>query len=99
MLTRQAQDLNLDCLIATDEALEAWLDLVDPLGSGGGFAAMDTEADSLHSFREKICLIQIHANQREVLIDPFGIHSWDRLLNYLSRCELWLHGSDYDLTL
>src|SRR6266496_6833889 len=42
-------------LIATDTGLAELLAKIDPVDR----VAIDTEADSLHSYREKLCLLQI----------------------------------------
>jgi len=34
--------------------------------------AIDTEADSLHSYYEKLCLIQISIPGRDFLVDPLS---------------------------
>ena len=35
--------------------------------------AIDTEADSLHRYKESLCLIQLSAAGRNVLIDPLTL--------------------------
>ncbi len=67
----------------------------------GEFTAvyLDTEADSLHHFQEKLCLIQLAAGGRFALIDPLAITDMSPLLALLDQADLWLHGADYDLTL
>lgn len=59
--------------------------------------AVDTEADSLHSYREKVCLIQIHFHEENCLIDPLAGLDLSRFLNVLSGKRLIFHGADYDL--
>ncbi len=61
--------------------------------------ALDTEADSLHHYREKVCLIQLSFGGRHVVVDPLGGADLSRLLNTLSTRLLVLHGADYDLRL
>ncbi|MCY2959658.1 MAG: HRDC domain-containing protein [Planctomycetota bacterium] len=34
--------------------------------------AVDTEGDSLYSYRERVCLIQVTANERDWLVDPLS---------------------------
>jgi ribonuclease D len=61
--------------------------------------ALDTEADSLHAYPEKLCLIQISIVPGDFLIDPLaGVDLWP-LLKALKHRELILHGADYDLRL
>lgn len=61
--------------------------------------AVDTEADSLHAYPEKICLIQISTSQGDELIDPLAGINVNPLLDELGNHELIMHGADYDLRL
>jgi ribonuclease D len=48
--------------------------------------AIDTEADSLHRYRESLCLVQFADRSGEsVLIDPLAIDDLAPLGDYLSR--------------
>lgn len=60
---------------------------------------LDTEADSLHHYHEKLCLLQVACAGRFALVDPLAIEDVSSLLALLDRHELWFHGSDYDLTM
>lgn len=59
--------------------------------------AIDTEADSLHSYYEKICLIQLSFDNKNYIVDPLLSFSIEPLLQALSEKTLILHGADYDL--
>jgi ribonuclease D len=59
--------------------------------------ALDTEADSLHSYFEKLCLIQISTAHENLLVDPLAEFSLQPLYQVLARKRLVLHGADYDL--
>ena len=61
--------------------------------------AIDTEADSLHSYREKLCLIQFRCNGHAALIDPLAISDLSPFMDFIEDQEVWLHGADYDLSL
>ncbi|MGC8740926.1 MAG: ribonuclease D [Candidatus Sumerlaeaceae bacterium] len=61
--------------------------------------ALDTEADSLHHYREKVCLIQISFQGRHIVVDPLVGADLSRLLDTLAQRLLVLHGADYDLRL
>jgi len=63
------------------------------------WVAVDTEADSLHAYPEKVCLIQISTAAGENLVDPLGELNLDALLGVLAKHELIMHGADYDLRL
>jgi len=60
---------------------------------------MDTEADSLHAYPEKLCLIQFSFAGEDTLIDPLAALDLAPLWLELKRHPLWLHGADYDLRL
>jgi ribonuclease D len=83
--------------LATPDALRAWLSRL-PHGEGVR-VALDTEADSLHSYREKLCLIQMGVGEKKAIIDPLGIPDLTPLLRYLDKAEIWVHGADLDMTL
>src|SRR5881392_2018655 len=59
--------------------------------------AVDTEADSLHCYREKLCLLQISLPGRDSIVDPLADVDLAPLRATLERSEIVLHGADYDL--
>ena len=61
--------------------------------------AIDTEADSLHAYPEKLCLIQLSFPGEDILVDPLADLDLQPLLEILHRHDLILHGADYDLRL
>src|SRR6516225_8560047 len=61
--------------------------------------AVDTEADSLHCYREKLCLLQLSLPEGDFLVDPLAENHLGALADTLSRKEIVLHGADYDLRL
>jgi ribonuclease D len=75
--------------------------LTDLLGRlrSAPWIALDTEADSLHAYPEKICLLQITTPAGDELIDPLARINLDPLLHELGAQELIMHGADYDLRL
>jgi ribonuclease D len=66
---------------------------------GRKVCAIDTEADSLHRYRESLCLIQFTAGDDCVLIDPLAIEDLSPLRKYLKDATVWMHGADYDMTM
>jgi ribonuclease D len=60
---------------------------------------IDTEADSLHHYEEKLCLIQLCYGSGFALIDPLRLPALQELLAVLDEGDIWFHGADYDLTL
>src|SRR5262245_32814024 len=61
--------------------------------------AVDTEADSLHSYFDKVCLIQISVPGEDLVIDPLRKLDLARFGAILAdeRITKVLHGADYDL--
>lgn len=58
---------------------------------------LDTEADSLHHYFEKVCLIQLSFSGANYVVDPLAGFPLTEFLEVLSRKELILQGADYDL--
>jgi ribonuclease D len=73
-------------------------EFADQLGKAD-WVAIDTEADSLHAYPEKVCLIQVSVSGADVLIDPLAKISLEPLWPEFKKHELILHGADYDLRL
>ncbi|MEM7144967.1 MAG: hypothetical protein AAF591_07505 [Verrucomicrobiota bacterium] len=87
-----------DVVIETRPELLSFLERID----GDGRAepcAVDTEADSLHSYKEKLCLIQISCAGEYRLIDPLAIDDLEPLIRFLDGRDVWLHGADFDMSL
>ena len=82
-------------MIDSEQKLEAFL----PTMRASEWVAVDTEADSLHAYPEKVCLIQISTAAGDELIDPLANLDLTPLLDALSGHELIMHGADYDLRL
>lgn len=59
--------------------------------------AVDTEADSLHNYSEKVCLVQLSFRDEHYLVDPLAELDLRELLDILAEKKLLLHGADYDL--
>ena len=61
--------------------------------------AVDTEADSLHSYFDKVCLIQISAGGEDYIVDPLTKIDISRFGALLGNPEITkvFHGGDYDL--
>ena len=61
--------------------------------------AVDTEADSLHNYFEKVCLIQLSVGGGHFIVDPLSELEMTGLIEVLGDKRLILHGADYDLRL
>ena len=59
--------------------------------------AVDTEADSLHNYFEKVCLVQLSLAGEHYLVDPLAEMDLNGFLEALAEKPLILHGGDYDL--
>ena len=64
--------------------------------------AVDTEADSFYSYREKVCLMQITVGERDYLVDPLAEGVDLRLLGELFAdpgCVKVFHDGEYDVSI
>jgi ribonuclease D len=82
-------------VIDTNEKLDAFM----PVLRAASWVSVDTEADSLHAYPEKICLIQISTAAGDRLVDPLAAIDLPRFLEALKGHDLLMHGADYDLRL
>lgn len=82
-------------MVDTEEKLAAYI----PVLRSAPWVAVDTEADSLHAYPEKVCLIQISTVDGDRIIDPLAKINLGPLLDAISGHELIMHGADYDLRL
>jgi ribonuclease D len=85
-------------LLDSEAAIAGFL---ESLGPEPAFA-IDLEADSLHSYREKICLVQISTPSSHAVIDPLPSRRATGGLGSLlgdPKIEKVLHGGDYDVRL
>ena len=82
-------------MIDSEQKLAAFL----PVLRAADWVAVDTEADSLHAYPEKVCLIKISTLSGDRLVDPLAGLNLDPVLEALSGHELVMHGADYDLRL
>ena len=83
-------------MISTQERLAAFTEEL----SRHRHIGLDTEADSLHSYREKICLVQVSSPDGVWLVDPLaaGI-DMSGFYASLAAHAIVIHGADYDLRL
>jgi ribonuclease D len=80
-------------VIAESTTLFEFLEKLAPFDRIG----LDTEADSLHCYFEKLCLIQISIPGHHVLIDPLSEMPKEPLWSAILDKELVLHGMDFDI--
>lgn len=82
-------------MIANSDELAAILPHLDGIDR----VAIDTEADSLHCYFEKLCLVQISFGGRDFLVDPLAGFDLSPLSAALAGREIALQGADFDLRL
>lgn len=60
---------------------------------------VDTEADSFHHYKERLCLVQVSDPERDYIIDPLVLNGLEPLKEVLEAPEvaIVLHGGDYDV--
>ena len=60
---------------------------------------VDTEADSFHHYKERLCLVQVSDPERDYIIDPLLLDGLDPLKEVLEAPDVTiiLHGGDYDV--
>ena len=83
-------------MISSPDELAAFVPHLAPVDR----VAVDTEADSLHVYREKLCLIQVSLpTDIHALIDPLAGFSLEPFYAALKGRTVVMHGVDYDLRL
>lgn len=80
-------------LVETQDALQDLVKLLD----GVTECSLDTEADSMHHFAVRLCLIQITAAGRNFIVDPLCNLDLNPLWSSPGLSNMVLHGADYDL--
>jgi len=65
----------------------------------GGIIGVDLEADSMFHYQEKVCLVQMAANDRTFLIDPLALKDLSPLAPIFADPGVTkvFHGADYDI--
>lgn len=80
-------------LVADPAALEA---LVERLRAEP-VVAFDTESNSFHVYRERICLLQVSTRSADYIVDPLAIDVAPLGRVLCDGREVVLHGADYDI--
>lgn len=67
--------------------------------SGQTCIAVDTESNSLHAYREQVCLIQFSTHKTDYVVDPLALDDLSVLGPIFShpKIEKIFHASEYDL--
>jgi len=82
-------------IITTAPALAAFAQKL----AGQSSIAVDLEADSMHSYREKVCLLQFTTEEETVLVDPLAVTDLAPLGPVLANPGIRkiFHAADYDI--
>lgn len=61
--------------------------------------AVDTESNSLHAFREQVCLLQFSSSKADYIVDPLALRDLTSLAPIFSdpNIEKVFHAAEYDL--
>jgi ribonuclease D len=61
--------------------------------------AVDTESNSMHAFREQVCLVQFSSPRMDYLVDPLGLKDLSALGEIFAnpKIEKIFHAAEYDL--
>src|SRR5512138_3101852 len=61
--------------------------------------AVDTESNSLHAYRERVCLIQFSTQKKDYVIDPLVLQDLSALAPLFAnpKIEKIFHAAEYDL--
>lgn len=82
-------------MIDTPAGLRRLVQILD----GEDVLAFDLEADSLHHYREKVCLLQVATAKAVYLVDPLAVPDLSPLADILENplVRKVFHGADYDI--
>ena len=80
-------------LVADADALAA---LVERL-RGESILALDSESNSFHVYRERVCLLQLSTRTEDFVVDPIAVDPRPLGAVLCDGREVVLHGADYDV--
>jgi ribonuclease D len=80
-------------LVADPDALASLVALLQ----GEPVIAIDTESNSFHVYRERICLLQISTRKADFVVDPLAVDPGPLAGILCDGRETVLHGADYDV--
>ncbi len=80
-------------LVADAAALAALVERV----ASEPVVALDTESNSFHVYRERICLVQVSTRAEDFVLDPFAVDLAPLGAVLCDGRETVLHGADYDI--
>jgi ribonuclease D len=65
--------------------------------AGEPAVALDTESNSFHAYRERVCLIQVSIPDEDFVVDPLAVDVRPLGELLVAGREIVLHGADYDV--
>jgi ribonuclease D len=80
-------------LVADPAGLEALVEALRP----ERLIAIDTESNSFHAYRERVCVIQVSVPGRDWIVDPLAVDAGPLGPLLCDGRETVLHGADYDV--
>ncbi len=80
-------------LVADADALARLLELLRP----EPVVALDTESNSFHVYRERVCLLQLSTREMDFIVDPLAVDVRPLGALLCDGRETVLHGADYDV--
>jgi len=80
-------------LVADPAALERLLEALRP----EPVVALDTESNSFHVYRERVCLLQLSTREQDFVVDPLAVDVQPLGALLCDGRETVLHGADYDV--
>lgn len=82
------------------ESSDALARLVERVGAEPR-VALDTEANSLHAYRERVCVVQLSVPGLDAIVDPLRVPDLSPLAGLAARddLEIVFHGGDYDVAM
>ncbi len=88
--------------LETEKDLCAYINRLNSSEISHSQCAIDTEADSMHSYETKMCLIQFAVPGELAIVDTLsiGLDNLGVFNEYLKSCDVvWMHGADYDMSM
>ncbi len=87
--------MSLPPILTTTEQLAAFLGTL----AGESALAVDLEADSMHHYRDQVCLLQISGRESTALVDPLAMGDLSPLAPVLGdpAVRKYFHAGDYDI--
>jgi len=63
------------------------------------FVGVDTESNSLHAYKERLCLLQFSTDREDAVVDPLAVKDLTPLAGILANPEIEkiFHAAEYDL--